>query len=243
MKTIKTESFELAIYARGDQAASQLAIVIPGRLDTKDYIHMQSLVDDLASEGFFALSFDPPGTWESPGGIELHTTTNIHKAIHEVIEYYGNRPTVLVGHSRGGSHAMLTGTTNPHVTHFVAIMSHAGPTNIGLPKSGEEYVTSTRDLPPGTERTKERKVFKLPAYYFEDQQQYDATLALKTCIKPKLFFYGTEDVLVREATIRATYEVSADPKKIREVKTEHDYRLHPEVIKQVNKTIKNFLKE
>ena len=66
MNIIKTKTFELAAYTKGDQNSPKLALVLPGRLDTKDYIHNTSLVDYLSRRGYFALSFDPPGTWESP---------------------------------------------------------------------------------------------------------------------------------------------------------------------------------
>lgn len=58
MNIIKTKTFELAIYEKGDSNSPKFAIVVPGRLDTKDYVHNTSLVDYLASRGYFALSFD-----------------------------------------------------------------------------------------------------------------------------------------------------------------------------------------
>lgn len=241
MQLLQTKSFQLATYVKGDENAPKLAIAIPGRLDTKDYAHLRSHVDYLAGKGYFALSFDPPGTWESPGGIELYTTTNILEAINGIIEHFGNRPTVLIGHSRGGSNAMLAGTTNPHVTHFVAIMSHHGPSTVGLPADKQSSTQTTRDLPPGTSRTEERKPFALPYAYFEDQSRYDALPALRTCTKPKLFFYGTKDVLVSEEDVKASYEASAEPKELHALNSEHDYRLHPEIIDEVNQTIGAFL--
>lgn len=237
---IETKSFELAEYAKGNPNSSRLAIVLPGRLDTKDYIHIKSLVDALAEQGYYALSFDAPGTWESPGGIELYTTTSTLKAINELIEYLGNKPTVLAGHSRGGSNAMLGGTQNKYVTHIISIMSHCGPSSIVIPK---KVKTSCRDLPPGTERTKEQKQFVLPLNYFTDQSKYDALPALKVCAKPKLFFYGSNDVLVDEDEVRETYNASAEPKTIHCLKAEHDYRLHPEIISEVNESVIKFLNE
>jgi hypothetical protein len=41
-------SLRLATYARGNEKAQKLALVLPGRLDTKDYTHMISHVDYLA---------------------------------------------------------------------------------------------------------------------------------------------------------------------------------------------------
>jgi len=58
----QTRSFKLAAYIQGKPTADGLAIVLPGKLDTKDYAHMQSHVDFLAERGYLALSFDPPGT-------------------------------------------------------------------------------------------------------------------------------------------------------------------------------------
>jgi len=240
-KIVKTNSFELAIYATGNEQSHKLALVLPGRLDTKDYANMQSHVDYLASKGYYAVSFDPPGTWESPGDIGLYSTTNYLKAINELIEYYGNKPTLVIGHSRGGSMALLAGTTNQHVTHMVAVMSHHGPTTVGIPDTKGVATKSLRDLPPGTSRTTDKKEFMLPYAYFEDQTQYDALEALKTCDKPKLFFYGTEDVLVTSESVKAMYETAAEPKMLHELESEHDYRLHAAVIDEVNKVVADFL--
>jgi pimeloyl-ACP methyl ester carboxylesterase len=196
----------------------------------------------LSEQGFLALSFDPPGTWESPGDITEYTTSNIIKAINELIEYFGNRPTILIGHSRGGANSMLVGTDNEHVTSYVAIMSGVGPSSVDLPKPGsDEPVVSYRDLPPGSERTSVQKEFRLPVSYFRDQNSYDATEALKHSSKPKLFFYGTEDELVPEKVVRLYYDQAAEPKVLHELASEHDYRLHPEVIEEVNSTIRDFI--
>ncbi len=230
------------MYKQGSDNAKKLAIITPGRLDTKDYVHNTSLVKYLSEKGFLAVSFDPPGTWESPGDISLYTTTNTLKAINELIEYFGNRPTVLLGHSRGGANAMLAGAANQYVTHLVGIMSPHAPTRVDLPKPGEVH-PSYRDLPPGTERTKGKREFLLPYSYFEDQEQYDALDGLRNCTKPKLFFYGTQDDLVPEAEVREAYDGSAEPKEIHAVKSEHDYRLHPEIIEEVNEVIGSFLQK
>ena len=242
MKILKTRSFELAVYERGDEASPELAIVIPGRLDTKDYIHNTSLVDYLGERGYHALSFDPPGTWESPGGMELYTTTNCIKAVDELVEYFGNKPTVLIGHSRGGTVAMLAGPNNPHVTSIVPIFSYYGaPSDPEPDRIENEALVSYRDLPPGTERTKEQKRFDLPLTYFKDGAQYDALSALKKYTRPKLFFYGTEDVMNDPGDVKVAYSESAEPKEIHAIRSEHDYRLHSEAVTEVNRIIGGFL--
>jgi len=242
MTLVKTKSFELAIYKKGDQNSPKLAIIIPGRLDTKDYAHNTSLVDYLGTQGYFALSFDPPGTWESPGNIELYTTTNLLKAVDELIEYYGNKPTLLAGHSRGGTIAMLDGPKNNYVTHFIPIFSYYGaPSDPEEERIVDGKVISYRDLPPGDIKTREQKEFGLPLNYFEDGKQYNALPSLKTCTKPKLFFYGIEDDMNDPEDVKKAYKESAEPKMIHPLKSDHDYRYHPEIIEEVNKIVGEFL--
>lgn len=137
--------------------------------------------------------------------------------------------------------AMLAGVANPYVTHIIAIMSHHGPTTVGVVGPGEAPKKSLRDLPPGTTRTADQKEFTLSYEYFEDQSQYDALDALKSCPKPKLFFYGTEDILVTPESVKHMYEQSADPKVIKELRLEHDYRLYPNIVDEVNAEISKFL--
>lgn len=239
---VKTKSFELAVYRKGDANASKLAIVVPGRLDTKDYLHNTSLVDFLAERGYFALSFDPPGTWESPGSIDLYTTTNCLNAVDELIEYFGGKPTLIAGHSRGGTIAMLAGPKNPHITHIVPIFAYYGaPADPEPERIVDGAVVSFRDLPPGTEKTKEQKEFRLPLNYFKDGAQYNALDGLKSCTKPKLFFYGEEDDMNEPQYVKEAFEISSEPKIIHGVKSDHDYRYHPEIVAEVNRVIGGFL--
>jgi len=242
---IKTKSFRIAIYLKGDAKASKLALVLPGSLDSKDYPHMRRHVDSLSKNGFLALSFDPPGTWESEGDLSIYTMTSYIKAINEIIEYYGNRPTFVVGHSRGGSMAMLAGTRISHVTHFVSIIS--SPTFD--PKVIEQYPDpewkargyrlEPRDAPIGY---KKGKIYKLPYSFLEDEIQYDMLEDLKTCIKPKLFIGSTDDLFTELSTTKNVFKVSADPKFLHILKTkDHDYRKHPKILNEVDRVIVNLL--
>ena len=243
MEIIKTKSFELATISQGNQDVEKVVLLLPGQLDTKDYAHMVSHLDYLAKKGYFALSFDPPGTWESPGDIKLYTITNYLKAIHELIEYLGNKPTILMGHSRGGSMAMLAGPQNKYVTHMIAIMSNITPSKLPNGYSKEKVKDgkkiSYRDLPPNDTQNKKR--FDLPLYYFEDAQKHDILAGLKDCSKPKLFFYGLKDELVNIDDARGRYKAIAQPKTMHELNTEHDYRLHQDMIDEVNNVTDKFL--
>ncbi len=238
---IKTKSFELAVLSRGDRSAKKLALILPGRLDTKDYACFPSHADYLAERGFYAVAFDPPGTWESPGSIDLYTTTNYIKAVNELIEYFGNRPTLLIGHSRGAATAIFA-SSNPAVVGLVPIMANFGePTAPGEDAAKQGYKLSRRDLPPGTSITKERKEFKLPIAYWEDGKQYNAGEILRTLTKPKLLIYGTQDEFTPTEIAEKLFAEVPEPKIVVKVDCDHDYRYHPEVIKQVNEEVGKFV--
>lgn len=240
MNLVKTESFELATYSKGDPKSPKLALVLPGRLDTKDYHHMRSHVDYLDSLGYFALSFDPPGTWESPGDISLYTMTNYLKAINELIEHFGNKPTFVMGHSRGGSMAMLSAITNPYVSSFVAVTSQATPSEPNKDLKSGETQAEYRDLP---DKPQEKRRFDLSYSFFEDAAKYDMTEGLKTCTKPKVFFFGTRDVTVSPELEKKAYEVSAEPKELHALDSDHDYRWHPKLIEEVNRVVGDFIQK
>lgn len=242
MVLIETPSFKLATTIKGDESSERLALLLPGRLDTKDYINFEKHLEYLADQGFLAVSFDPPGTWESKGDISLFTTTNYIKAVNELIAYFGNKPTLLFGHSRGGATAILAGIENQFVTHIVAVMA-----TYGAPSSPSEedirmgvHVTY-RDLPPGDTKTKEQRRFELPLNYFVDGQQYDVITALKNCTKPKLLIYGSRDEFTEPAKVKDVFAYIPKPKFIQEIDVTHDYRYFPLAIEKVNEALGLFL--
>ncbi|MDP2598824.1 MAG: alpha/beta fold hydrolase [Candidatus Liptonbacteria bacterium] len=240
---IKTRSFELAILARGDRNAKKLALLLPGRLDTKDYACFPNHADYLAERGFYAVAFDPPGTWESPGGIELYTTTNYIQAVNELIEYFGNKPTVLIGHSRGAAVSIFA-SSNPAVVGIVPIMASFGePTAPGPEAVKQGYKPSHRDLPPGTSVTKKQEEFKLPIAYWEDGKQYNAGEILRACRKPKLLIYGVHDEFTPTEVAENLFAEVPEPKTIMKTDCDHDYRYRPDIIQQINEEIGKFVKQ
>jgi pimeloyl-ACP methyl ester carboxylesterase len=244
MNIVKTKSFDLAIYAKGDVDSPKLALILPGRLDTKDYIHMRDLVDFLGAKGYYALSFDPPGTWDSPGGTVLYSTSNYIKSVNELISFYGSKPTVLLGHSRGAAVAILAGSLNPSVTSIVAVAASYGqptPPSQDIIQSG--FLLEQRDLPPGGHRTEEKKQFHLPAEYFNDAVQYSAAETLRRCKKPKLIFYCDDDEFTKPERVKEVYEEVPEPKMLHELRSTHDYRLYPEAMEEVRRVVSEFFGE
>ena len=239
---IKIPSFKLAIYAKGNPNAEKLALVLPGRLDTKDYVHMTSHVDYLAQQGFYAVSFDAPFSWESRGDIKNYTTTNYIKAVNELIEYFGNKPTLLVGHSRGGAVSILAGANNKNVIGIVPIMATYGAPSSPSGEDLEAGVhTSFRDLPPGDKKTNEQKKFVLPLSYFEDGQKYNPAEVLKSFTGPKLLICASKDIFSTPARVKEVFDSLSGSKQFLELGTEHDYRYHPDMVEAVNTAIGKFI--
>jgi len=244
MNLIKTKSFEIATYQRGNLNAPKLALVLPGRLDTKDYANMRSHVDFLASKGFLSLSFDPPGTWESKGVIGIYNMTNYIKAVDEIITYYGNIPTFVVGHSRGGSIAMFAGLKNEKIIAFASIFSHYSFSQNSVNGFSDEdwkvkgFKISKRDLPNNSADERE---FKLPYSFYEDQIRYNALPQLKTCKKPKLFIAGKRDTTVDPELVVEAYNKSLSPKDLEIIDSPHDYRFNQKTVSHVNVLIGKFL--
>lgn len=247
---ITTDHFDLSVYIQGDKQAPGVALVLPGLLDTKDYPHMRSHVDYLARHGYFALSFDPPGTWQSGEDINHYTITSYLAAVDELITYLGNKPTLVLGHSLGGFVATLAAERNSHIAALAAIMSpysfvrlvqeeeHAA----GIPVA--EWRTmgirpANRDVPGRADQTQH---FDLPFSFAEDSRKYNSLENLGHLSIPKLFIAGEHDALIWPEMVRTAYDAAAEPKQYHLLRgADHNYRKHPELVAKVNIQIGQWL--
>ncbi|MCA9331264.1 alpha/beta hydrolase, partial [Candidatus Saccharibacteria bacterium] len=217
-----------------------LALLLPGRLDTKDYANFVSHLDYLSERGYYTVAIDPPYTWDSPGDLENYTTTNYVKAVNELIDHFGSRPTLLLGHSRGGATAMLA-SPNPVVIGLVLVNAAYGPPTPPEPdKIIDGTLLESRDMPPGDVRTKEQRKYQLPLVYFEDGAKHNPREILKTFKGPKLLVHATRDEFTGLELIRPIFDEVSEPKMFLEIDCTHDYRLYPEIIQQVEETLGRF---
>lgn len=128
------------------------------------------------------------------------------------------------------------------MSHIIPIFAYYGAPDDPEPDEiVNNKVISFRDLPPGDVATEKQKKFELPLAYFEDGKKYDALPALRDYKKPKLFIYGSQDGVNLPEYVMMVYKESADPKMIHSVNSDHDYRYHPQIIKEINGVIGNFL--
>lgn len=240
MQLITTPSFQLAANISGDKDSEYLILLLPGRLDTKDYVNFTSLLESLKDLGL-VVCIDPPGTWESPGDLSLFTTTNYLKAINELIEYFGNKKTILIGHSRGGTVSMLL-CSHPSVAGIALLLPNFGsPTPPNKKDRERGYRISLRDTLPGDKETPEQIEFKLPLFYWEDGAKYDPVATLLSCKKPKLVISGSRDKFVEEEEAKTICDRLHEPKVFKTVDTEHDYRRNKVAVDEVNAIVYDFI--
>jgi pimeloyl-ACP methyl ester carboxylesterase len=243
MTTIELKNFKISTYRQGDDKAAKVALVLPGYLDSKDYTHMRSHVEFLATQGYFAMSIDPPGTWESDEDISKYSIPNYLAAISELIEYL-DRPTLLMGHSLGGFMASLIAPGNARVEGLVAMMCpHVymrDQNKASFERWQREGVrVSQRDLP---QVAGQFRSFRVPYAFAASSVGYESLKGLETFTGPKLFIAGSHDTTITPEMMKELFDASAEPKQLAILNSDHDYRHDQHAIDQVNSLVGEFLK-
>lgn len=242
---IQTSHFSIAAYAKGNENAGKVALVLPGFLDSKDYAHVRSHVKFLAERGYYAVGIDLPGTWKSSGTIKDFTITNSLEVLDEIINAFG-RPTLIAGHSNGGRLALHMAVRNPLVQAVVAIMSPLRMMRKDEPtetmklwiESGVRI--SMRDLPSDPEKARE---YRVPITFLEDSQSYTLTDEIPKITVPKLFIAGMQDVIIAPEEVHEAFTLANEPKSYKQIEFGHNYRKYTDSIAQVNSIIGQFITE
>jgi esterase/lipase len=237
VKIVELKSYKVAVNEYGDPSSVRFVLMLPGRLDTKDYRNFVLHGEFLASKGFFCVCFDPPGTWDSPGDIAQYSTTRYIQVVQDLIEFYGAKDITLLGHSRGGAVAMLS--TVISTVHSLVLINAAyhSPTAMKVDSQQKGYQEEFRDFPPGNARTEHKKRFELPLNYFEDGSQYDPAGALKRFTGKKIIFHASQDEFCDASAVKLLYDELDDPKYMEVIAGKHDYRLYPEAIHRINNVL------
>ncbi|MCI0533231.1 lysophospholipase [bacterium] len=231
-----------------EKETGRLAILCPGYLDSKDYLHLVSLADALAGRGYTAVRFDPSGTWESEGDISNYTTTQYLRDIKNVLEFMLKRGNysyiVLGGHSRGGFTSMLYAARDTRISAAVAIMppyvlmNTVSKDKIDVWKQ-EGFRISARDVPQSTEK----KEFRVPYSDIEDAEKYNCLNEIPNIHAALLLLAGERDNVVLPADVKMIFDRAPEPKKYILLRgVGHDYRRNENEIDIVNKKILEELK-
>lgn len=244
MHRLKTPHFNVSIYESGNPSAQKVALVLPGFLDSKDYAHIRSHVDFLATLGYYAMAIDMPGTWESGGDIIDYSFTNCLLAVTELIEKL-NRPTIIVGHSNGGRLSLFAALKSPTVTGVIAMMSPLYTVRSTSKKQrlvqwkAEGVRHYEMDIPTKPGQVKRMTV---PFSFIEDSEKYQLSKVISKVTIPKLFIAGSQDHVITKTEIKKSYEYATPPKQFKIVEAGHIYRHDVKAITEVNKLIAAFLK-
>ena len=237
-----------AVIDRPTQGKNKLAVLCPGYLDSKDYLHLKMLARNLTTLGYTVVRFDPTGTWESEGDMSDYTATQYLEDVEHVIDFMLDKENynhiLIGGHSRGGMISLLYAARDPRINMVIAIMPSSG--RIFTPElrarwQREGFRKSLRELPDNPART---RVYKVPYSHLLDRDKYNLWEKVKKIKAPKLFLTGELDTVVLPEDVKALYDKAAEPKDFILLKgIDHDYRKKEKEIKIVNKAIISWLKK
>lgn len=226
-----------AVIHRPNIDTNKLAILCPGYLDTKDYMHLVALADSLANHGYTAIRFDPTGTWESEGDTSEYLTSQYLKDINSVLEYMikeGDYKNVLLGgHSRGGQVSILYAARDPRISEVLGIMPSSGGVEGQQREKWEKFGVriSYRDIPSSDEQ----KEFRVPFIHVLDRDQFDALADTKKIKVPVVLIAGELDISVPWQKVKKLFDNANEPKKFILAKgIDHEYRHKLADIEKIN---------
>lgn len=218
----------------------KVALLLPGYLDSPDYLHLVTFEKKLKELGYNVERLDPCNLW-STGNVNNYSVTNYIKQVRDRIDFYKNQQpeeVLLLGHSLGGFTSILAGSLISEVTKIVALCP---PTSIeGLAKKwdGKPSRISKRDLPD--DGTKFR-VFDIPLTFVEDARKYSAIEAVHNINKPLMIFIGMKDTSVPPTETEILVSNAVNPSVVRMKNIGHDFRHSQDESNKVMEEIEKFL--
>jgi isopentenyldiphosphate isomerase/dienelactone hydrolase len=220
----------------------KLAILLPSFLDTKNYNHIKFLEKELNSIGYFTISFDPTGVWESDGTIEQYNMSQYLRDLENVIKFAKSKnkfdEIVLIGHSVGGQVAIFYASEHPEINTVISIMTVFEDSLVKNWKE-DSLRYSKRDLPNDPKSFKD---FAIPFTYKKDKLKYNLDEALKNYKNNILVISGNSDTKADPKNVKKVYDMANEPKKYININgISHDYRQNIQEVKAVNKKIIDYL--
>lgn len=219
----------------------KLALLLPGYLDSPDYLHMLTFEKGLKEMGYVVERLDPCNLWKY-GDVENYTITNFIKQIKERIDFYKDQnpeEIVLIGHSNGAFTSLVAGARIPEVTKIIALCP---PPN----KDGSEHKwvngvrVSKRDLPDNPNEFRE---FAIPDTHIKDAIQYSAVEDVKKIHKPIMIFIALDDTVVKPEWTEEIVSNANNPYVVRQPDMGHDFRFSQKECDIVFSEIKKFLEK
>jgi len=220
----------------------KLAILLPGYLDSPDYLHIRTFEKRLKELGYTVERLDPCNLWKT-GNVKNYTITNYIHQIADRVNVYKNKDleeVVLIGHSLGAFVAIIAGNRIKGVTKIVSLCSVADRIGSSLNWEGKEFRHSERDLP---NNPKKFRVFDIPYTFAEDGMQFSAMEEVKKIHKSIMIFIALEDKSVPPKETEKIVTNANNPYVIRQPNMGHDFRHSQKECNIVIKHIERFLTE
>ncbi len=216
--------------------------MLPGYLDSPDYLHMKTFQNRLKELGYIVEGLDLGDLWRT-GNATNYTVTYFINQIRERIGYYKSlnpKELLLLGHSRGAFTAIIAGNRIKEVTKIIALCPPPDikPSVTKWLNKGNR--TSKRDLP---NNQKEYREFSIPYKFVEDSLKYSAVEEVKTLHKPLMIFIALNDTVVVPSRTEEIVKNANNPYVVRQPNMIHDFRFSQEDCNIVMKEIEKFLEK
>lgn len=218
----------------------KLALLLPGFLDSPDYLHLKTFEKRLIELGYTVERLDACNLWTT-GNTSNYSITNYLKQIEERILFYKNKSPeeiILIGHSLGGLVSIIAGNKFNSVTKIVSLCAPADISNLSKKWHGNNPKHSERDMPDNIQSTKS---FEIPHTFVEDGLQYSAIKEVKKLHKPIMIFIALGDTSVLPQETEKIIANANNPYTVRKNNMEHNFRFSQNDCEIVMKEIENFL--
>lgn len=220
----------------------KVALLLPGYLDSPDYLHMKTFEKKLHEIGFVVERLDPCDLWKT-GEVNNYTVSNYIKQIKSRTEYYktqNSKEIVLIGHSLGAFVSILAGNMLPEITKIIALCSPVSIDALGRKWAGKPFRISNRDLPNDSSKYRE---FEIPLSFVEDAKKYSALNSVHEIKKPLMIFIAMADTSISPKETEMLVSNAMHPYVVRMQEIGHDFRHSLEECLLVFKEIESFLEK
>jgi putative redox protein len=178
----------------------------------KDLNAVRNISKALKDKGFAVLTFDFTGLGSSEGDFsETNFSSNVSDLLHAAryLEEHYEAPSVMIGHSLGGTATLFAADQIPSVKAIVTIGSPADPAHVRhlLEKKMEEIETSgSATVIVGG------RPFLIKKHFLEDLQTHYLKQILKNLNKGYLIIHSPQDAVVGIENAAALYKAASHPK-------------------------------
>lgn len=218
----------------------KLALLLPGYVDSPDYLDMLIFEKRLKSIGYTVKRVDLCGLWKT-GNSNNYNLTNCLKSVKDIIDFYNSQnpeEVVVIGHSFGGAVAVMAGYKYPQVTKVIGLCPALSFDNSNLKWDESSIRHSKRDLPNNPSEFRE---FDIPISFVEDRNNYSMSDALKNLQKPLMVLIGMKDEKVLPIDTENALKDANNPYVVRMENMGHDFRRSESDSNQVADQIEKFL--